>query len=108
MDKSGHIVPQFQVHSSVPTKRGLPSIAYRELPLQITPVAHTLFGGTVPTLVRHFAVGLVILYDLSFKYCGELALGSILRSILVSELIQTTCHIFMTAIAVGLSYFLTT
>lgn len=46
-----------------PRNGSLPSIAYRELPLQLTPVACTVFSDTELALVRHVAVGLGVLYD---------------------------------------------
>lgn len=46
-----------------PRNGSLPSIAYRELPLQLTPVVCTVFSDTELALVRHVAVGLGVLYD---------------------------------------------
>lgn len=57
-DKSRYLVLQFQVHSMMPTERGFPSVAYWELPLQLRPVACTLFRGTELVLARHVDVGL--------------------------------------------------
>lgn len=61
VDRSGLLVLQFQVHSAAPTKRGLPSVAYGELPLQLAAEVRTLFDDTELVLVGLVAVGLRIL-----------------------------------------------
>lgn len=55
-NKSRILILEFQVDNTASTK-GLPSIVYQELHLQLTPGVGTLFGDTEMALVMHVSDG---------------------------------------------------
>lgn len=72
-NKSHNLILEFQVHSTASTEGGLPSVAYQELPMQLTPGVGTLFGDTEVALVVQVAGGLCMLVTF---LCGKLALSA--------------------------------